>query len=175
MSNTAFKKTILKFPIQVSKGGTGVGFLTEKGILIGNNTVGVITLNPGVSDKIVISDGTNWVSGTAQIGDGTVTYSKLDGDLVDLVSLGNDNVDWSLASIFSKTLTGNTTLTFSNYQLDKNIILIIDGDYSLALPNSVLIIGGTYDGTKTNYLSLHCTNSTSGNEEVWVTINQAPF
>ncbi len=173
MANSSFQKVKVQIPVTPNKGGTGVGFLNDKGILVGGGTGNVTAILPETSGNVLVSDGTRFVSGIASIGNETVTYEKLAGDLVDIVAISASDVDWSLGSIFTKTLTANTTLTFSNYQLDKNITLKITGDYSLALPASVILISGTYFfGNVTNYISLHCTNDTLGSEEVWAVITQ---
>jgi hypothetical protein len=173
MANSPFKKVKITTPVAPDKGGTGVRFLEDKGVLVGALTNSVGSILPGTSGNILVSDGTSWVSGNSAIEYGTVTYSKLSSDLVDSVVISASDIDWSQGSIFTKTLTANTTLTFSNYQLGKNIFLEIDGYFSLSFPSSVIIISGEYIGSVLNYISLHCTNATSGNEEVWVTINQS--
>jgi hypothetical protein len=173
MSNTAFQKTVVATPVAPNKGGTGTNTLYDKSVLIGAGTASVAFVAPGSANNILVSDGTNWVSGTATMGSGTVSYAKLASDLVGIVAMGANDVDWSAGALFTKTLSGNTVLTFSNYQLDKNIVLKIDGNYTLTLPASVIIMGGAYDGTAMNYISLHCTNATGGSEQVWAMINQS--
>lgn len=81
------------------------------------------------------------------------------------------NLDWSLAQVFTKTLSANTVLTFSNVHIGvKDIIL--SGDYTLALPSWVNIIAGEYDGTVDNFIQVVCTNSGSGVEAGWCVISQ---
>jgi hypothetical protein len=139
--------------------------------LIGAGTNAVNFVAPGTSGNVLKSDGTSWSSGGIPIVDGSVNYAQLASDLTQVVAMPADDVDWSLGGIYTKTLTGNTTLTFSNYKLNKAILLKIDGNFTLALPNTVKNILGTYDGTVTNYIFLHCTKATS-TEEVWATISQ---
>lgn len=171
MANSPFQKVKIAIPVTPDKGGTGVAFLEDKGVLVGAGTNSVGTILPGTSGNVLVSDGTSWTSGSATIEDKTVTYPKLSSDLVGVVAMSTDNVDWSAGAIFTKTLTANTTLTFSNYQLDKNIFLEIDGNFSLNFPTNVILISGEYVGTTTNYITLHCTNAGSGSEEVWAIIN----
>lgn len=155
-----------------NKGGTGLTSLTDKGVVVGAGTGNVTTIAPGASGTILKSDGTNWTSSTMAMSDSSVTYSKLATDLTGIVAISASDVDWSAGAIFTKTLTGNTTLTFSNYQLDKIIVLEITGNFSLTFPATVNILSGVYDGTLANYITLHCTTSTGGSEEVWGSISK---
>lgn len=82
------------------------------------------------------------------------------------------NVDWAAGSIFTKTLTGTTTLTFTNLQLNKTITLIISGVYSLSWPSYCKKISGDFDTAALNYIQLHCTNATKGSEQVWRIISK---
>lgn len=82
------------------------------------------------------------------------------------------DIDWSSASLFRKTLTGNTTFTFSNLIADKVITLVISGNYTVTWPSYCKKLAGNYSGAKSNYIQMHCTNAAPGQEEVWRTINQ---
>ena len=173
MANSSFQKN-QNVPFSVSEGGTGVSSLTIGGVLIGAGTGDVSTISPGTSGNVLKSNGTDWTSGTnsSTPADGSITYAKIATDLTQIVDLSSaTNVDWSLGGIYTKTLTANTTLTFSNYKLNKSIILKIAGNYTLVFPKSVKKIVGTYDGSVTNYIHLHCTKDTAV-QEVWASINQ---
>lgn len=174
MANSSFINTNRKItvPVTVPNGGTGRTSLPDKSVLIGAGTGDVHSVAPGTLGNTLFSDGTDWTSGIGGIPDDSITYVKLDGDLVDRVVISAVNVDWSAGSIFTKTLTTNTTLTFSNYQLNNIITLVITGDYAFGFPDTVNTISGTYDGTVSNYIALHCINATGGSEEVWATISQ---
>lgn len=172
-THSHLKKVIINTPVIVAEGGTGLASITDKGVLVGAGTSNVAAVSPGALGNVLKSDGTNWISGEIDlVTDGSITYEKLASDLVDIVSISGTDIDWSLGAIYTKSLTTNTTFTFSNYQLDKIIILKITGQYALGFPINVKIITGEYDGTVMNYITLHCTNSTSGSEEVWGVINQ---
>ena len=170
---SSFQKSSDKvtIPITVPNGGTGRTSLTDKNVIIGAGGGDVNFVAPGTSDNVLSSDGTSWTSGSGGIDDASITYAKLDGDLIDIVVISASDVDWSAGSIFTKTLTTNTTLTFSNYQLNNTINLVITGNYTLAFPATVNTIVGTYSGTVSNYITLHCTKATA-TEEVWASIKQ---
>lgn len=80
------------------------------------------------------------------------------------------DVDWSLAQVFTKILTANTVLTFSDIHIGSKD-LVISGDYTLALPSWVKIIVGEYIGTEQNHIQINCTNDSVGNEEGWASFS----
>ncbi len=79
-------------------------------------------------------------------------------------------LDWASASVFTKTITGATTFTFTNLVINKVITLVLTGNYAITLPANCRKIAGTYNGLIDNYIQFHCTNAES--EEVWYVINQ---
>lgn len=99
--------------------------------------------------------------------DTSVSYAKLAADLTSRNTVSAENIDWNTGGVFTKTLAGATTFTFSNLRLNKVITLVLSGDYAVNLPACCKKISGTYDGTKSNYIQFHCTNTASGNEEAW--------
>jgi hypothetical protein len=171
MSNTVFNNRKIRIPLKVSDGGTGRKSLTDKAVLIGTGTGNIHTVSPGVYGQVLTSDGINWISGVTSPTDKTVSYAKLGGDLVDKGSILSVDIDWSLNSIFTKTLSSNTVFTFSNYQLNKTITLLITGDYVLGFPDTVKKITGNYNGTIENHIVLHCIKSNAP-QEILVFINQ---
>lgn len=90
-----------------------------------------------------------------------VGVAELKTELKATSSLSGTVVDWDLGIQFEKTLTANTTLTFSDVQEGKTISLIIDGNYTLTLPTGVKGDLSAYDGTKTNVIQIYCHDSTT--------------
>lgn len=102
--------------------------------------------------------------------DASVTYAKVDGSLKDRVAETGTAIDWDDGQIHTKTLTANTTFTFSNLREGKVITIILSGNYTATWPSYMdadHLISGEYDGTTENYIQVHCTNDASGSEEVW--------
>ena len=102
--------------------------------------------------------------------DSSVSYAKVGSDLKSKQAVSAADIDWSSGGLFTKTLTADTTFTFSNLQLNKTVTLIVSGDFVITWPSYVdadHLISGEYDGTANNYIQIHCTNATSGSEEVW--------
>jgi len=104
-----------------------------------------------------------------KIADDAISYAKLGAEFTTAAALSGTAVDWATAAVFTKTLSGNTTLTFSNASTGMVIDLVITGNHTLTLPASVKEITGTYDGTVGNLIQIVSTN---GNTEQWATISQ---
>ena len=106
---------------------------------------------------------------SAVLNDDAVSYDKLGSEFTTAAAIAASDVDFSTAQVFTKTLTGATTLTFSNVSTGMVKDLVITGDFTLTLPASVKVISGTYDGTVSNLIQIVSTN---GPTEQWATISQ---
>ena len=98
-----------------------------------------------------------------------VDYDRLGTEFTTTAVISASDVDFSSAAVFTKTLSGATTLTFSNVETGMAKDLVITGDHTLTLPASVKTITGTYDGTVSNLIQIISTN---GSTEQWATISQ---
>jgi len=98
-----------------------------------------------------------------------ITSSVLADEFNTISAMSADDVDFSLAQVFTKTLAASTTLTFSNVSTGMVKDLVITGDFTLTLPASVKIVAGTYDGTVANLIQIVSTN---GATEQWASISQ---
>jgi len=152
--------------------GSGVS-LDTNGNIIAEGTIKAIggirdTSNDlGTSGQVLSSTGTgtNWVA--PSIADDSVTYAKLGTEFTTSAALST-NVDFSTAQVFTKTLSGDTTLTFSNTAIGMVKDLVITGDHALTLPAGSTV-AGTYDGTVSNLIQVVVT----GAAEYWFSISQA--
>jgi hypothetical protein len=102
-----------------------------------------------------------------------IGYSELANEFktrTAVTSGGTINIDWSIGSIWTFTITANTILTFSNLLDNKQITLIMTGNFTLTLPGTSIIINGIYDGTVSNFIQLYCSNSSTS--QVWVSISK---
>ena len=106
---------------------------------------------------------------TVSLADDGVTYAKMGSEFTTAAVISASDVDFSSAQVFTKTLSGATTLTFSNVSTGMVKDLVITGDFTLSLPASVKTITGTYDGTVSNLIQIVSTN---GSTEQWATISQ---
>ena len=106
-------------------------------------------------------------NGAGGIADDSVTYAKLGTEFTTSAALAT-NVDFSTAQVFTKTLSGDTTLTFSNAEIGMVKDLVITGDFALTLPAGSTV-AGTYDGTVSNLIQVVVT----GASQYWFSISQA--
>lgn len=112
------------------------------------------------------------------IADGSITTAKLDDDAVSYAKLGTEfttsaavaasDVDFSTAQVFTKTLSANTTLTFSNDSIGMIKDLVITGDFTITFPTGSKIAAGEYDGTVSNLIQVLVV----GAADYWITISQ---
>ena len=103
------------------------------------------------------------------IANDVIDYAKMGTEFTTAAVISASDVDFSSAAVFTKTLSANTTLTFSNVQTGMVKDLVITGNFTLTLPASVKTITGTYDGTVSNLIQIVSTN---GSTEQWATISQ---
>ncbi len=127
-------------------------------------TSNVLADNAVTTGKILDSNVT-----TGKIADDAILYAKLGSEFTTAAPLSASDVDFSTAQVFTKTLTANDTLTFSNVSTGMVKDLVITGDFTLTLPASVKVISGTYDGTVSNLIQIVATN---GATEQWASISQ---
>jgi hypothetical protein len=139
-------------------------------------SAGALTIANGAVENAMMAvnsiDSDQYVDGsidTAHIADDQITYAKLGAEFTTSATISASDVDWSAAAVHTKTLSANTTLTFSNVSTGMVIDLVIDGNYTLTLPASVKEISGTYDGTVTNLIQIVSTN---GATEQWAVISK---
>ncbi len=105
--------------------------------------------------------------GGAGVGDDSVTYAKLGTEFTTSAALAT-NVDFATAQVFTKTLSGDTTLTFSNAEIGMVKDLVITGAFVLTLPAGSTV-AGTYNGAVSNLIQVVVT----GAAEYWFSISQA--
>ena len=110
---------------------------------------------------------TELYNGAGGVADDSVTYAKLGTEFTTSAALAT-NVDFSTAQVFTKTLTGDTTLTFSNAEIGMVKDLVITGSHTLTLPAGSTV-AGTYDGSVSNLIQVVVT----GASEYWFSISQA--
>jgi hypothetical protein len=147
--------------IVAGNGLTGDATSGDASLAVGAGTG--ITVN---ADDIQIADGG---VDTLQLADDGVSYDKMGAEFTTAAVISASDVDFSSAQVFTKTLSGNTTLTFSSVSTGMVKDLVITGAYTLALPASVKTITGTYDGSVGNLIQIVSTN---GATEQWASISQ---
>jgi len=80
-------------------------------------------------------------------------------------------VDFSSAQVFTKTLTANENIVFTNYKTGSVKDLVVTGDFTLGFTTgTVNTAGGEYDGTVSNLIQVICVDDVT--PTFWVTISQ---
>ena len=129
------------------------------GVTSVNGEVGVVSL-----DSDDISEGTT----NKYLLDNSVVYSKLGSEYTTSSVISASDVNFSAAQVFTKTLTADTTFTFSNTSIGMVKDLVITGDYVITWPAGTKIAAGTYSGTVSNLIQVVVTAA----GEYWLTISQ---
>lgn len=132
-------------------------------------SVDVTTGNVTVTNSEPNATHTGEVTGATAltIADDVISYAKLGPEFTTSAALST-NVDFSTAQVFTKTLTANTTLTFSNTSIGMVKDLVITGAFVLTLPTGSTV-AGTYNGAVSNLIQVVVT----GASQYWFSISQA--
>jgi hypothetical protein len=101
--------------------------------------------------------------------DNSVDTGKLAARYKNIIGMTGVDVDWSAGQVFTKTLSANSTLAFSNLHVGVKD-LEITGSYTLALPSGFKLISGEYDGSVLNFIQIVCTDPST--PKGWVVISQ---
>ena len=104
-----------------------------------------------------------------------ITTKKAVTDDTERSVLSGVDVDFETDHIKTKTLSSNTTLTFSNPVLGKTVLLEIDSAVAetLTLPATATVLDGSYDTSgKVNTIFILCNDSVT--PEYLIIIKQKP-
>ena len=143
----------------LSSTGTGTNWIDSTAPVDSvNGATGVVVLDSddiaeGATNEYLLAD--------------SVTYAKLGAEFTTSAALAT-NVDFSTAQVFTKTLTADTTLTFSNAEIGMVKDLVITGAFTLTLPSGSTV-AGTYNGAVSNLIQVVVT----GAGQYWFSISQA--
>ena len=105
----------------------------------------------------------------AMIADNAVRYDQLGVEFTDIQALTGTTVDWTQATVFTKTISGTEALTFSGVSTGMTISLVLTGGTTVTLPATVNLISGTYDPAVSNLIQI---TSTNGSTEQWAIISK---
>ena len=105
---------------------------------------------------------------TAKIADNNITHDKLENRYTVLSALGSNTsfaLDFSAATTFTATASGNATFTFSNAKQGQVIDLILTGNHTITFSQTNATfnkVGSTdYDGSSNNLIQIVCTDDSA--------------
>ena len=154
----------------ISQGTTNLYNVTHTGDVTGATVLTIadnaVTQSKIASNAVGASEIQSGAVDTDELADDSVTYAKLGTEFTTSAALAT-NVDFSTAQVFTKTLSGATTLTFSNTAIGMVKDLVITGDFALTLPAGSTV-AGTYNGTVSNLIQIVVT----GASQYWYSISQ---
>ena len=108
---------------------------------------------------------------TVHIADDNVTFAKLENRYTALSALGSGtsfSLDFSAATTFTATASGNATFTFSNAVQGQVIDLILTGNFTITFSetgSTFNLVGTTeYDGSTNNLIQIVCTDDSAGSK-----------
>jgi hypothetical protein len=102
------------------------------------------------------------------IANDVIDYDKLGAEFTTTAAV-TTALDFSAAQIFTKTMTADTTFTYSNVGIGMVKDFILTGDFTPTFPSGTKTIAGTYDGTVSNLIQIVA--QADGN--YWMSISKA--
>jgi hypothetical protein len=131
------------------------------------------TANDGTGDQVrvafdKVNDNFDELYAGATPSDDSVVYSKLGPEFTTSAVIAASDVDFSSAQVFTKTLTADTTFTFSNGSVGMVKDLIITGAFVPTFPSGSKVIAGTYNGAVSNLIQV----VVAGSGDYWLSISQ---
>lgn len=106
---------------------------------------------------------------TISLADDGITYAKLGTEFTTSAAVSALAVDFATAQVFTKTISADSTFTFTNVGIGMVKDLILTGDYVPTFPSGSKIVAGTYDGTVSNLIQI----VVAGTGDYWVSISKA--
>jgi len=131
-------------------------------------TDGVVT-NAKMAANSIDSD--QYVDGsidTIHIADDQVTYAKLGAEFTTSAAV-TTALDFGSAQVFTKTMTADTTFTYSNVGIGMVKDFILTGAFVPTFPAGTKTIAGTYDGSVSNLIQIIAVAS----GDYWMSISKA--
>lgn len=127
------------------------------------------TANDGTGDQVRVAFDKVNDNFDEVYGNDFTTYDRLGTEFTTSAIIAASDVNFSTAQIFTKTLTADTTFTFSNANVGMVKDLIITGSFVPTFPVGSKVVAGTYDGTVSNLIQV----VVAGSGDYWLSISKA--
>lgn len=149
----------------------GAGGVADGGVTTAKLADDAVTNVKMADDSVDSAEIVDGAIDTVHIADDNVTFAKLENRYTALSALGSGTsfaLDFSAATTFTATASGNATFTFSNAVQGQVIDLILTGNYTITFSetgSTFNLVGTTaYDGTTNNLIQIVCTDDSSGSK-----------
>lgn len=115
----------------------------------------------GTLSKIIGVDSAGKIKAAtgAPAADNSVTPLKLSAEFKNSVAIAATNIDWAAGVRFTKTITSDTAITFSNLHVGVKF-LEITGNFAVTLPSGFTYAGGTRAASGVTLIQVVCTTTT---------------
>ena len=139
-----------------------------------NGQTGVVTLDTDDISEGTINfynaNHTGDVTGSSilTIADDVIDYAKLGAEFTTSAAV-TTALDFSTAQIFTKTMTADTTFTYSNVGVGMVKDFILTGAFVPTFPAGTKTVAGTYDGSVSNLIQIIAVAS----GDYWMSISKA--
>ena len=117
-------------------------------------------------DGIAVDQATGDV--TVSVAADGIDYAKLGAEFTTSAAVTTD-LDFDTAQIFTKTMTGDTTFTYSNVKVGMVKDFILTGAFVPTFPAGTKTVTGTYDGSVSNLIQILAV----ANGDYWMSISKA--
>jgi hypothetical protein len=136
-----------------------------------DQTTGAVTVTNSAPNATHTGDVTG--ATVLTIADDVISYTKLGTEFTTTDAQGSVSVtatlDFSSNQVFTATMTADTDFVFSNANIGMTKDLILTGDFVPTFPVGTKQIGGTYDGTVSNFIQIVAV----ANGDYWLSVSQA--
>jgi hypothetical protein len=196
---TAFNKANLMFTELYDDDAGDVNSITATAPIARDNATGAVTISltdGGIStqkiaddavtaDKLANSINSEITANTAKVTNAThsgeVTGSAaltIANDVISYAKLGAEftttgavttALDFGANQVFTKTMSGDTTFTYSNVNIGMVKDFILTGSHTPTFPSGTKTVAGTYDGSVSNLIQILAVAS----GDYWMSISKA--
>lgn len=152
-------------------GGTASDYLRADGS-VGAPAVLTDTdgLTEGVTNLYNVTHTGDVTGATAlTIANDVISYAKMGTEFTTSAVVGASDIDFATAQVFTKTLTADTTFTFSNAEIGMVKDLILTGAFAPTFPVGSKVVAGTYNGAVSNFIQIVVV----GTGDYWLSISQS--
>lgn len=107
-------------------------------------------------------------SGALTIANDVITHAKLGVEFTTVGAVSTE-LEFDDHQIFTKTMSGNTTFTYSGVGIGMIKDFILQGNHTPTFPSGTKVVTGTYDGSSVNLIQILAVSSS----DYWISISKA--